>query len=126
MELFVMKISVSNKIKIFTALGLVVLLALLTWFFLSDENISLLQSIFAEKHRGEALQDKLSDLGFRGHFTIAVLSMLQVLIAFLPAEPVQVVAGVSLDFPWDLLAVLQVSFSVTLSFMFCTACLAKN
>ena len=99
MELFVMKISVSNKIKIFTALGLVVLLALLTWFFLSDENISLLQSIFAEKHRGEALQDKLSDLGFRGHFTIAVLSMLQVLIAFLPAEPVQVVAGVSFGFP---------------------------
>lgn len=94
-----MKISASRKMKIFTALGCAVLLVLLTWFFLSDENIALLKSIFAERHRGEALQDKLSDLGFRGHFTVAVLSMLQVLIAFLPAEPVQVMAGLSFGFP---------------------------
>lgn len=98
-----MKISASKKMKIFTVLGFVVLLGLLTWYFLSDENIALLRSIFAEKHRGEALQDKLSDLGFRGHFTVAILSMLQVLLAFLPAEPVQVIAGLSFGFPVGLI-----------------------
>ena len=98
-----MKITTSKKIKIFTALGLAVLLALLAWYFLSDENIALLQSIFTGNHKGEALQDKLSDLGFRGHFTVVVLSALQVILAFLPAEPVQVMAGISFGFPVGLL-----------------------
>ena len=98
-----MKITTSKKIKIFTALGLAVLLALLAWYFLSDENIALLQSIFTGNHKGEALQDKLSDLGFRGHFTVVVLSALQVILAFVPAEPVQVMAGISFGFPVGLL-----------------------
>lgn len=86
-----------------TAIFLAVFLSLLLWFFLSGENAMLLRSIFLEKQTGDELRESLLALGFRGYITIAALSMLQVLVAFLPAEPVQVIAGLSFGFPLGLL-----------------------
>ena len=86
-----------------TAIFLAVFLSLLLWFFLSGENAMLLRSIFLEKQTGDELRESLLALGFRGYITITALSMLQVLVAFLPAEPVQVIAGLSFGFPLGLL-----------------------
>lgn len=86
------------KIKIWVTLGLLAVAALLAWFLLSEENLTLLRRIFMHDYRGEELQDHLQKLGWRGYITVAVLSMLQVVVAFLPAEPVQLIAGLSFGF----------------------------
>ena len=98
-----MKSKIPLKYKIMTAIFLAVFLSLLLWFFLSGENAMLLRSIFLEKQTGDELRESLLALGFRGYITIAALSMLQGLMAFLPAEPVQVIAGLSFGFPLGLL-----------------------
>ncbi len=94
-----MKKQVSIKTKILTTVGLLAFFALLALFLLSGDNYELLRSVFVEGSRGEELQNKLQGLGIRGHVTVAVLSMVQVLLAVLPAEPVQVAAGLSFGFP---------------------------
>ncbi len=43
----------------------------------------------------EEIQASLSKLGFKGYFTIGILSMLQVVLTFMPAEPVQMMSGVA-------------------------------
>jgi uncharacterized membrane protein YdjX (TVP38/TMEM64 family) len=98
-----LNIKKSTKLKIFVFLGLVVLLFLLGLFLCSGGNIDLIRSVFMEEHTDEELREKLLDLGFRGYATVAILSMLQVVITFLPAEPVQVLAGLGFGFPIGLL-----------------------
>jgi uncharacterized membrane protein YdjX (TVP38/TMEM64 family)/1-acyl-sn-glycerol-3-phosphate acyltransferase len=76
----------------------------LTAFLLSNENIAIFKGIFSKDDITRAeVQQMLSELGIRGYVTIAVLAMLQVIVAFLPAEPVQVIAGISFGFPLGLL-----------------------
>jgi len=87
------------KVRIAATLGFLILFALLMWFLFSGGNLDLLRSIFLEEHTKEELKDKLADFGVRGYVTIAVLAMLQVVITVLPAEPVQVIAGVTFGFP---------------------------
>ena len=65
------------KIKMLTAMGLLMIAALLAWFLLSGDNLTLLRHIFLEGYRGEVLQDNLQELGWRGYITVAILSMLQ-------------------------------------------------
>lgn len=89
--------------KILVAIGVLGIVALLGWFMLSGDNAELLESIFAEEHTTEELRDKLRGFGVRGYITITVLAMLQVVVSFLPAEPVQVLAGVTFGFPIGLL-----------------------
>lgn len=90
-----MTVNKKTKIKIAAVLILAVVVALLAWFLLTGENLEIIKSVFtADLSKGE-VQDTLRTLGTRGHITISVLSMLQVILMFLPAEPVQVLAGVS-------------------------------
>ena len=91
--------SKKTKVKIIAIVGFFVLFALLMWFLFSGGNYELLRSVFLEEHTREELRDKLADFGVRGYVTIAVLSMLQIVMTFLPAEPVQVLAGVTFGFP---------------------------
>ncbi len=91
------------KFKIYSAFFFAVLLVLLAVFLFSGENKHLLKTLFDTDQTKAELQEKLSSLGLRGHIVVTVLSMMQVLISFLPAEPVQVVAGVSFGFPIGLL-----------------------
>lgn len=88
-----------TKIRIMAIIGFLILFALLMWFLFSGGNLELLRSIFLEEHTRDELRDKLADFGVRGYITIVVLSMLQVVMTFLPAEPVQVLAGVTFGFP---------------------------
>ena len=99
-----MKQKISLKTKILTGCGLMLFLSLLTVFFLSGDNYELLRGVFLGGDlSGEELQEKLQGLGFRGHITVILLSMLQVICVVLPAEPVQVLAGLSFGLPLGLL-----------------------
>ena len=64
-------------------------------FLFSGDNFKLLQNLFKAGITKEEVRETLSALGFKGYFTIAILSMFQVILAFLPAEPVQVFAGIA-------------------------------
>ena len=86
-------INKNRRNKLFILLGVFVLFILLAVFLFSGDNLDLLKSIFAEKHTNEELQEKLGDFGIKGYVTIAILSMLQVVLPFLPAEPVQVIGN---------------------------------
>ena len=97
-----MKIKNIRK-KIITFICLTVFFALLALFLFSGDNLDLLRSLFTEKHTNEELQEKLRQFGIKGYVTIAILSMMQIVLPFLPAEPVQVVAGVAFGFPIGLL-----------------------
>ena len=83
--------------------GMVLLLVLLFWFMFSGENRVLLESLIHNDFSNEELQDKLKDFGVRGYITISALSMLQVVCTFLPAEPAQMLAGLTFGFPVGLL-----------------------
>ena len=87
-----------KKLKIFTAIASILLLAGLLVFLFSGENYVILQDMFRKDVTREELQDSLSGLGYKGYLTFGLLSMLQVVLTFLPAEPVQVMAGISFGF----------------------------
>lgn len=98
-----MTITNHTKIKILLAVGLVVLLGLLMLFVFSGDNYHLLLSLFREDMSQEELQDALRDFGIRGYITVGFLAMLQVICTFLPAEPVQVLGGMTFGFSIGLL-----------------------
>lgn len=93
----------TKRIKLITTVGFIIFLGLLLWFLFSGGNFELLLSVFDKNLTNEQIRDKLMGLGFRGYITIAVFSMLQVILSFLPAEPTQVLSGLAFGFPVGLL-----------------------
>ena len=78
--------------------------ALLSVFFLlTGDNVRLLKELFAGELSNEELRDRLMDLGLGGYIAIAALSMVQVVCTVIPAEPIQVLAGLAFGFPVGLL-----------------------
>lgn len=88
----------STKIKILVALGFVALSILLVIFMVSGDNYIIFKSLFTHELSDEELRDRLMEFGARGYFTVAMLSMLQVVCTFVSAEPVQVLAGLTFGF----------------------------
>lgn len=86
------------KQKILIAFGVAIILTLLMLLALSGGNLALLKSLFIKDLSNEQMKELLSGFGWRGYVVIAALSMLQVVCTFLPAEPVQVLAGVTFPF----------------------------
>ena len=84
----------------FLAIPVVFLLGL---FLFTGENVEIIKSVFTHDMTNEQIQQALRNIGWRGYITVAILSMLQVVVAFLPAEPVQVIAGLTFGFPVGLL-----------------------
>lgn len=100
--------SKATKIKLLLVIAFFVVLILLGWFLLTEENVDIIVCVFKNDDlTNEQIQDKLSQLGIRGNITIAVLSMLQVVLTFLPSEPTQVLAGLTYGF-WHGLACCMV------------------
>ena len=91
------------KIKLLIAFGAIIVLALLLLFALSGGNWNLIKYLFIKDLSNEEMKEVLSGFGWRGYIAISALSMLQVVCTFLPAEPVQVLAGVTFSFPVALL-----------------------
>lgn len=98
-----MVIKKETKIKIWSAVGFAVALVLLLWFALSGDNGELVKSLLHNDLSRDELRDTLRDFGWRGYITVTVLALLQVICAVLPAEPVQVLSGLTFGFPIGLL-----------------------
>ena len=107
-----------TKQKFLIAFGVVIIFTLLIVFALSGGNFEILKSLFIQDLSNEETKELLSGFGWRGYIVIAAISLLQVVFAFLPAEPVQVLAGVTFSFPIALLCcVVGVFLGNTLIFM---------
>lgn len=94
------------KIKIITAAIFAAVFAGLLVLLFSGDNKKIIIDLFnGNTTMSEFLQD-VQSLGWQGAVVFGVLSMLQVTLTFLPAEPVQVIAGISYGFGWGCLICL--------------------
>lgn len=93
-----MAVSKKKKLKIYAALVFLALFAGIMAFLFSGDSIEILKEVFKEDVTKEEVRAALEKFGVKGYVTIGLLSMLQVLFPFVPAEPVQVVAGMSFGF----------------------------
>lgn len=85
----------SKKLKIWSAIAFVAIFIGLMFFVFSGGNFQIIVNVFTKDMSNEELRDALDNFGIRGYVTIGILSMFQVVLTFLPAEPVQVIAGVT-------------------------------
>lgn len=92
-----------SKTKIIVAIIGVLLLAAIFAFLLYGDNLQLFKEFFRGGITQEEIREIAQRFGVRGIISIGLLSMLQVVMMFLPAEPVQVVAGVSYGLGYGLL-----------------------
>lgn len=92
-----------HKLKFILMLFAVIAVVLLAFFVLSGGNFQLLKSMFFEDHTSDELKSELANIKLRGFITVSILSALQVVMTFLPAEPAQVLAGAAFGFPLGLL-----------------------
>jgi len=90
-----MALTKRKKLKIYTAIAFVALLIGLVFFLFSDGEIEILKAVFTRGITKEEVRELLAKFGWKGYITLGILSMLQVIFAFLPAEPVQVISGLS-------------------------------
>ena len=98
-----MKVKKETQYKLFMTLGWIIFVALLLLFVFSDDNFELLKSLFFGELSEAELSDRLRSFGWHGYITVTVLSALQVVCACLPAEPIQVLGGLTFGFPVGLL-----------------------
>ncbi|MBE6713003.1 MAG: hypothetical protein E7580_05735 [Ruminococcaceae bacterium] len=99
-----------SKEKFYIALGLVLFFCFLALFIFSGDNFELLKSIVSGKLSNEEISDQFSIFDWHDYAIIIILAMLQVICAFLPAEPVQVLSGVAFGFPIGLLCCMFAVF----------------
>ncbi len=85
--------SKSTKIKIISAVVSVIALVLLGWFMFSGDNRIIIQQLIHSDLTSEEMIELIRSFGIRGSITLSLLSMMQVIIPFLPEEPVQVLTG---------------------------------
>ena len=113
-----MAVKQHTKTKILITFSVVIILALLILLALSGGNLALVKSLFMNDLSNEETKELLAGFGWRGYIAITALSMLQVVCTFLPAEPVQVLAGVTFPFPIGLVCcMIGVLFGNTLIYM---------
>lgn len=74
--------------------------ALLMVFLFSGENFDVIRALF--QGDTDRVIEELKDLGWKGVFVIVFLSMMQVVLTFLPSEPTQVLSGISYGLGWGL------------------------
>ncbi|MBR2617263.1 MAG: VTT domain-containing protein, partial [Clostridia bacterium] len=88
------------RLKILTAVFLLLAFGGLAVMLLSGDTLRILKSVFSSNADAEEAQEMLFEIGWRGYVTLGLLSMLQVVFTFLPAEPAQVVSGITFGFWW--------------------------
>ena len=96
-----------TRSKILIAAGTALVIAVLVLLALSEGNGEILRHLIAADLSVQELQDLLESFGWRGYTVTIILSTLQVICAFLPAEPVQVLAGFSFGFPAALICCMM-------------------
>ena len=85
----------SLKIKILSIVLTMLAVAGLFWFMFSGDNRIIIKELFSADLNQEEFVELIRSFGFRGSITLSILSMMQVIIPFMPEEPVQVLAGIS-------------------------------
>ncbi len=85
--------SKSKKIKILSIIITTLVVAGLFWFMFSGDNRIIVKQLFSADLNQEEFVELIRSFGFRGSITLSILSMMQVVIPFMPEEPVQVLAG---------------------------------
>ena len=78
-------------------LSVIPIFVLLSLFLLLGDNLEIIKSAFNGDHSAAEIRAVLSELGVRGQVT-PILAMLQVLLMFLLAEPVQMIGGLTFGF----------------------------
>lgn len=113
-----MAMKTQTRQKLFIGLGVAAVVILLAMLALSGGNLALLKSLFTNDLSDGELSELLKGFGWRGYTVICALATLQVVCAFLPAEPVQVLGGFTFGFPVGLLCcMLGVLLGNTLIYM---------
>ncbi len=80
--------------KIVLAFVVVFLIVGLFCFALSGDNALIIKSLFTDDLTNDQMIELVKGFGLKGAITLGILSMLQVVLTFLPAEPVQVLSGI--------------------------------
>ncbi len=83
------------KWKVWGSLSFVLALVGLAFFLFSGDNYLVLHEIFRADANPDKIKYAISKLGIRAYIVIGILAMLQVMLTFIPAEPLHVVAGMS-------------------------------
>ena len=83
----------STKIKIITVFLALLATVGLIWFMISGENQIIINQLFSSDLSQEQFAELITSFDIRGVITLSLLSMLQVIIPFMPEEPVQVLTG---------------------------------
>ena len=83
----------SLKIKILSIVLTMLAVAGLFWFMFSGDNRIIIKQLFTADLDQDEFVELIRSFGLRGCITLSILSMMQVIIPFMPEEPVQVLAG---------------------------------
>ena len=82
-----------SKIKIIAGIFALLITVGLIWFMVSGENRIIIKKLFSADLDQAEFVDLIRSFDLRGVITLSLLSMIQVIIPFMPEEPVQVLAG---------------------------------
>ena len=83
----------SRKIKILSLMIAGIIIIALFAFMFSGDNFLIIKGIFDENVSNEELIELIKSMGIRGAIPIAIISMMQVVLTFIPSEPIQVLSG---------------------------------
>ena len=84
----------STKKKVIALIFFIIVLIGLAVFLFSGDNFGVLKEIFNQNATKDQVQDSIAKLGIRAYIVVFILAMLQVVLTFIPAEPLHVVAGI--------------------------------
>lgn len=85
----------TKKVKIIAIVFFVALVVGLAFFLFSGENFNVLKEIFNTDATKEEVQTAIGKLGVRAYIVVGIFAMIQVVLTFIPAEPLHVIAGIS-------------------------------
>ena len=85
----------SKKTKLISLFAFLVLFFALIAFLFSGNNFQVLKEIFNTKASKDDVREAIGKLGSRAYIVVALLSMIQVVFTFVPAEPLHVISGIS-------------------------------
>lgn len=109
-----MKNSRSKILKLIILIAVILLLVIL-----SIELLPLFQNLTTPEGR-EKIEYTLEDMGWQGVFALIGLMIAQVLVPFLPGEPVELIAGVCYGPVWGtVLIIIRCFFKYLTYILFC-------
>ena len=85
----------STKKKVIALVAFILVFISLLVFLFYGENFDVLKEIFNTNATKDKIQASIGKLGIRAYIVVFVLSMMQVILTFVPAEPLHVIAGIS-------------------------------